>query len=131
MKLIRFGKIGNEKPGVIFNGARLDTSSFGEKYDETFFATDGPSRLEKFVNQQASNLPVVGDDIRLGSPIERPSKLICIGLNYKDHAAETGAAIPDEPVIFMKSTTAIIGPNDNVMIPKGLRKLTGRSSFVL
>jgi len=116
MKLIRFGEAGNEKTGVIINNKRYDTSAFGEDYDERFFETDGLKRLEQFISN--SNLLQVSDDIRLGCPIGRPSKIVCIGLNYSDHARETNATPPPEPVIFLKSTTAIVGPNDDIIIPK-------------
>ncbi len=116
MKLIRFGEAGKEKTGVIINDQRYDTSAFGEDYNEQFFETDGLTRLADFV--KSSNLLKVGDDVRLGSPLARPSKIVCIGLNYIDHARETNATPPPEPVIFMKSTTAIVGPNDDIMIPK-------------
>lgn len=116
MKLIRFGEIGKEKPGVILNDKRYDVSAFGEDYTEQFFETDGLSRLADFVKDNL--LPEVAEDVRLGSPIARPSKLVCIGLNYADHAKETNAPLPPEPVIFMKSTTAIVGPFDDIMIPK-------------
>jgi 2,4-diketo-3-deoxy-L-fuconate hydrolase len=117
MKLIRFGEAGKEKTGVIINDKRYDTSAFGEDYNEQFFETDGLNRLSAFLKDN-NNLPQVNDDVRLGSPIGRPSKIVCIGLNYVDHAKETNATPPPEPVIFMKSTTAIVGPNDNIMIPK-------------
>jgi len=117
MKLIRFGEAGKEKTGVIINDKRYDTSAFGEDYNEHFFETDGLNRLAAFLKDN-NNLPQISDDIRLGSPIGRPSKIVCIGLNYVDHAKETNAIPPPEPVIFMKSTTAIVGPNDNIMIPK-------------
>ena len=116
MKLIRFGEAGKEKTGVIIDDKRYDTSAFGEDYNEQFFETDGLNRLADFVN--SSNLLKVSDDVRLGSPLARPSKIVCIGLNYIDHARETNATPPPEPVIFMKSTTAIVGPNDDIMIPK-------------
>ncbi|WP_114936816.1 fumarylacetoacetate hydrolase family protein [Mucilaginibacter endophyticus] len=116
MKLIRFGEPGNEKPGIIQNDKRYDVSAFGEDYTEQFFETDGLSRLADFVKDNL--LPEVAEDVRLGSPIARPSKLVCIGLNYADHAKETNAPLPPEPVIFMKSTTAIVGPFDDIMIPK-------------
>lgn len=116
MKLIRFGEIGKEKPGVILNDKRYDVSAFGEDYTEQFFETDGFSRLADFIKDNL--LPEVAEDVRLGSPIARPSKLVCIGLNYADHAKETNAPLPPEPVIFMKSTTAIVGPFDDIMIPK-------------
>jgi len=117
MKLIRFGEAGKEKTGVIINDKRYDTSAFGEDYNEQFFETDGLNRLSAFLKDN-NNLAQVNEDVRLGSPIGRPSKIVCIGLNYVDHAKETNATPPPEPVIFMKSTTAIVGPNDNIMIPK-------------
>ena len=117
MKLIRFGEAGKEKTGVIINDKRYDTSAFGEDYNEQFFETGGLSRLAEFLRDNTS-LPVVADDVRLGCPFARPSKIICIGLNYVDHAKETNVAPPAEPVIFLKSTTAIVGPGDDIMIPK-------------
>lgn len=116
MKLIRFGEAGKEKTGLLINDKRYDTSAFGEDYDEKFFENDGLNRLAAFVKNNA--LPEVSHDVRLGCPFGRPSKIVCIGLNYLDHATETNATPPAEPVIFMKSTTAIVGPNDNIMIPK-------------
>jgi len=116
MKLIRFGESGKEKPGVILNDKKYDVSAFGEDYTEQFFETEGLNRLADFIKDNL--LPEVADDVRLGSPIARPSKLVCIGLNYADHAKETNAPLPPEPVIFMKSTTAIVGPFDDIMIPK-------------
>ncbi|HUC82863.1 MAG TPA: fumarylacetoacetate hydrolase family protein, partial [Flavisolibacter sp.] len=122
MRLIRFGEIGKERPGIILGENWYDTSSFGEDYNESFFENEGLDRLQKFVESEGEKLPKVEQDVRLGSPIARPSKIICIGLNYADHAKETGAAIPTEPIIFFKSTTAIIGPYDNVVIPKNSTK---------
>jgi 2,4-diketo-3-deoxy-L-fuconate hydrolase len=116
MKLIRYGEPGKEKTGVIINDKKFDTSSFGEDYGEAFFETDGLARLADFIEDNM--LPEITDDVRLGSPLARPSKLICIGLNYIDHAKETNATPPTEPVIFMKATTAIVGPNDDIIIPK-------------
>jgi 2,4-diketo-3-deoxy-L-fuconate hydrolase len=116
MKLIRFGDIGKEKTGVILNDKKYDTSAFGEDYTEQFFETEGLTRLAAFIKD--AELPEVAAGVRLGSPIARPSKIICIGLNYADHAHETNAPLPPEPVIFMKATSAIVGPNDNVVIPK-------------
>ncbi len=118
MKLIRFGNPGKEKTGVIINDTNYDTSAFGEDYSEAFFETDGLTRLKKFVQDNEGKLPKVAEGTRLGSPIARPSKILCIGLNYADHAKETGATPPAEPVLFMKSTTALVGPNDDVVIPK-------------
>ena len=123
MKLIRFGEAGKEKPGVqLPNGNKIDVSTFGEDYTEQFFETDGIERLEKWLKFNELNCANVSEETRLGSPICRPSKLVCIGLNYAKHAAEAGMKIPSEPVLFFKSTTAIIGPNDDVVIPKGSTK---------
>jgi 2-keto-4-pentenoate hydratase/2-oxohepta-3-ene-1,7-dioic acid hydratase in catechol pathway len=122
MKLIRFGKPGNEKPGVIINGEMYDASSFGEDYDEIFFETDGLNKLGKFLKENQNRLPKVPGDSRIGSPVARPSKIVCIGLNYADHARETNAAIPPEPVIFLKATSSLCGPFDDIIIPKNSRK---------
>lgn len=119
MKLIRFGKAGSEKPGVVLNnGKRIDVSGFGEDYTEQFFANDGINRLRNWLSQNEATSPVVSDAERLGPPIVRPSKIICIGLNYSDHAAESNMQLPVEPIIFFKATTAITGPNDNITIPR-------------
>jgi len=123
MKLIRWGNPGKEKTGVIIGEKRFDTSAFGEDYNEAFFESDGINRLEKFIAENEEKLPAIADGERWGSPIARPSKLICIGLNYADHAKETGAATPAEPVIFMKATSAIVGPFDDVIIPKDAQKV--------
>ncbi|MDB5115475.1 MAG: ureidoglycolate lyase [Mucilaginibacter sp.] len=118
MKLIRWGNPGKEKTGVIINDTNYDTSAFGEDYNEAFFETDGLARLKKFLSDNEGKLPQVSATERLGSPIARPSKILCIGLNYADHAKETNATVPAEPVLFMKSTTALVGPFDDVVIPK-------------
>ena len=122
MKLIRYGEPGREKIGISENGIHYDVAAFGGDYDEAFFETDGLARLEEFVKANTGKLIALAPGTRLGSPIARPSKILCIGLNYRDHAAETGAKIPAEPIIFMKSTTSLVGPDDNVMIPKGSTK---------
>jgi 2,4-didehydro-3-deoxy-L-rhamnonate hydrolase len=122
MKLIRFGMADKEKPGIFFGEDYYDLSSFGEDYNEQFFANDGLERLQSFFQAKKSTLPKLAKDVRLGSPVARPSKIICIGLNYADHAKETGAQIPKEPIIFFKSTTALIGPNDDVIIPRNSQK---------
>ncbi|PTQ99806.1 2-keto-4-pentenoate hydratase/2-oxohepta-3-ene-1,7-dioic acid hydratase in catechol pathway [Mucilaginibacter yixingensis] len=118
MKLIRYGQPGKEKTGVIIDDVKYDTSAFGEDYNEAFFENDGLARLAAFVESNTGKLAKVSDDERLGSPIARPSKIVCIGLNYADHANETNAPLPSEPVMFMKSTTSLVGPNDNIIIPK-------------
>lgn len=120
MKLIRYGKIGEEKPGVLINDQRFDTSAFTKDYNEDFFANNGLQRLEAFV--KSNQLVAVNELERWGSPVARPSKILCIGLNYRGHAEETGAAIPAEPVIFMKSTSSMVGPYDHVEIPKDSEK---------
>ena len=99
------------------NGTRTDVSAFGEDYNETFFGSDGPARLADWIQQQ-NNLPSFDDHARLGPPLTRPSKLICIGLNYKAHAEESGTKLPPEPVVFFKATSAIVGPNDDIVIPR-------------
>jgi 2,4-didehydro-3-deoxy-L-rhamnonate hydrolase len=122
MKLIRFGKSGEEKPGIVIDDVYYDTSGFGEDYNENFFETDGIKRLENFLKQNKNTLSRIGNNIRLGSPIGRPSKIVCIGLNYADHAKETNAAIPSEPVIFLKATSSLCGPFDDIIIPKTSEK---------
>ena len=122
MKLIRFGELGKEKPGIWRDGNLYDVSGFIKDYDEAFFATDGLPKLDILVEQQKNALPIVDASARLGSPIARPSKIICIGLNYAKHASESGMAVPTEPVIFFKSTTALCGPNDDLIIPKNATK---------
>ena len=121
MKLIRFGEAGKEKPGVIINEKRYDVSSIVADYNEVFFENDGLKTLEKAL-QNNPVLPEVDAAVRLGSPVARPSKIICIGLNYVDHCRETNAPIPTEPIIFFKSTTSLCGPNDDLIIPKNSSK---------
>ena len=120
MKLIRFGKQGEEKPGILLsNDEKIDVSSFVSDYDEKFFESGGLASLKDWLNENESSAPRLDDSIRLGSPIARPSKIICIGLNFKDHAAESGFDAPEEPLIFGKATSAICGPYDNIIIPRG------------
>ncbi len=121
MKLIRFGEAGKEKPGIILDEMWYDVSSFVKDYDEAFFENDGLNILKEKLGSRPE-LPEVPANTRLGSVVARPSKIICIGLNYSDHAKETGAAIPEEPIIFFKSTTALCGPNDDLIIPKNSTK---------
>ena len=119
MKLFRFGTFEQEQPGVILSdGRKVNVAAFGEDFNEAFFATDGLSRLADWLTIHADTCPEVSEDVRLGSAIARPSKIVCIGLNYAKHAAESGMDVPKEPVIFFKSTSALCGPNDNVIIPR-------------
>lgn len=122
MKLLRYGKQGEEKTGILNDGEMLDTSAFGQDYDENFFATNGIERLQQYINYNKNTLKKIPADVRIGAPVARPSKIVCIGLNYADHAKETGAAFPSEPVIFFKSTTALCGPFDDIIIPKNAEK---------
>ncbi len=123
MKLIRFGNEGNEKPGLeLEDGSWVDVSGFGEDYDENFFGTGGIDRLASWLETNMKSCPGVSKDMRLGPPMTRPSKIVCVGLNYAQHAAESGMAIPKEPVLFFKATSAIVGPNDDLIIPKGSEK---------
>ncbi len=123
MKLIRFGKAGNEKPGVLIDDKYFDVSEFIKEYDEKFFTSDGLEKLRDILGSRIINdCPEVPGNVRLGAPIARPSKIVCIGLNYADHAKETGAQVPSEPVIFLKSTTALVGPGDDIMMPRNSKK---------
>ena len=123
MKLIKFGTQGSEKPGVLLsNGTSIDVSACTPDFNEAFFESGGLQRLSSWIENHATTAPVVSPGTRLGSPIARPSKIICIGLNYSDHAKESGMAVPAEPIIFFKSTTALTGPNDGLVIPAGSEK---------
>ena len=121
MKLIRFGEIGKEKPGVLIGEKRYDVSSIVTDFNESFFEENGLEKLEKALESNPV-LPEVDPSVRLGSPVARPSKIICIGLNYIDHCKETNAPIPTEPIIFFKSTTSLCGPDDDLIIPKNSEK---------
>jgi len=131
MKLIRFGAQGKEKIGVQIDGVNYDVSAFGGDYNEQFFAENGVARLEEFVKANEGKLIEVPQGERIGAPFARPSKIVCIGLNYLDHAKETNAPIPAEPIIFMKSTTSLVGPYDNVMIPKDSVKTDWEVEFCI
>ncbi|MBD0298590.1 MAG: fumarylacetoacetate hydrolase family protein [Flavisolibacter sp.] len=122
MKLIRYGDLNKEKPGVVLDDVFYDTSEFCKDYNEQFFESNGLEELRQSITNNRDQLKEVPKNIRIGSPIARPSKIICIGLNYADHARETGATPPPEPVIFMKSTTALCGPDDAIVIPKNSKK---------
>lgn len=120
MRLMRFREAGAEKPGVVMEDQLFDVQGFGEDYDEKFFASGGLQRLQQFLER--ARLRPLEKNVELAPPFARPSKIICIGLNYADHARETGATLPAEPVVFLKSTTALCGPNDDIVIPKNSKK---------
>src|SRR4051812_39964109 len=98
MKLARFGELSREKPGIVLADNYYDVSAFGEDYNENFFQTNGLERLQQYLNYNKKNLQKIPAGTRIGSPVARPSKIVCIGLNYADHAKETGAVPPPEPV---------------------------------
>ena len=124
MKLIRFGEQGKEKPGLqLSDGSRIDASGFGGDYDEAFFASGGLTRLASWLKSNQSSAPRVAASARLGSAVCPPSKIVCIGLNYRDHAAETKAEAPKEPVLFFKATTSLVGPNDPLVRPRNSTKV--------
>jgi len=118
MKLIRFGEKENEKPGVLYQGRRLDCSEEFSDWDRTFFQNNGLQKLEKYLESNAADLHEVPDSVRHAPCIGRPGMIMCIGLNYSEHAAESNMAIPEEPIIFGKATNTLSGPYDDVSIPK-------------
>ena len=124
MKLLRFGQPGQEKPGLQLNDdRRIDASGFGQDWDENFFADpENLDRLREWADANAGTAPVIEPGTRLGPSLCRPSKIVCIGLNFKDHAEETGATPPSEPIIFFKATSALVGPDDDLVIPRGSEK---------
>lgn len=120
MRLCRFGSPDNEKPGVILEGnqGRVDVSAFGEDFNESFFGSDGIARLRTWLERNIDTCPRVGESARVAPPICRPSKIVCVGLNYSDHAAETNSELPKEPMLFSKATTAMCGAYDAIIIPR-------------
>ena len=125
MYLMRLGPIGSERPVVRIDDSHyVDVSGVVDDFDETFFGSNGLPRLAEIVQERTASeqLQEFGEE-RIGAPIARPHQILCIGLNYSDHAAETGAAVPDEPIMFTKSPNTLVGPNDDVRIPRGSAKL--------
>ncbi len=122
MKLLRFGKKGAEKPGVEIKGKRLDCSQHFEDWNHDFFQNAGLEKLKTLVQSEGDKLPAIGENVRIGSPVARPGMIMCVGLNYSDHAKESGMDIPEEPIIFMKATHTLTGPYDAVTIPKNSTK---------
>jgi 2,4-didehydro-3-deoxy-L-rhamnonate hydrolase len=124
MKLIRIGPVEKERPAVLLHDqTRIDVSQCTADYDEAFFAHDGIARLEQWLRQHASSAPRLNSSERLGPPISRPGKIICVGLNYRAHAAESKLELPGEPVLFCKATSSVAGANDCVVMPRGGEKL--------
>lgn len=123
MKLIRFGNPGKEKPGVIMpDETKIDVSEAFDDFNPEFFTTGGLEKLEQWIDENAVSAPKVSDELRLGTPVAKTGKIVCIGLNYEDHAKEGGMEIPKEPILFFKATSAITGPNDDMIIPKNSTK---------
>lgn len=118
MKLFRFGEAGKEKPGILLNEKMYDVTAFGEDYDEVFFGSDGLVRLATWLSKNQASLQLVKEGTRIGPCFQRPSKIICVGLNYTKHALESKMPLPPEPIIFFKSTTALTGPHDQLIIPR-------------
>lgn len=119
MKLLRFGEPGKEKPGILVDDEIIDVSSSGWDFGEAFFADNGIPRLAAWFESRKGSLPRAPAGVRIGTPITRPSKIVCVGLNYRKHAMESNMPVPKEPIIFFKSTTSFIGPNEQLRIPKG------------
>jgi 2-keto-4-pentenoate hydratase/2-oxohepta-3-ene-1,7-dioic acid hydratase in catechol pathway len=123
VKLFRHGPPGAERPGVFRGEVAVDASAFGGDFDERFFGGDGLQRFADWLAHDGVRAPRVAEGTRLGPPVARPSKIVCIGLNYRDHARETGAALPAEPIVFMKAPSALAGPTDDLPLPIGAEKL--------
>ncbi|MDP8245971.1 MAG: fumarylacetoacetate hydrolase family protein [Candidatus Hinthialibacter antarcticus] len=123
MKLVRVGDKGAECPGVyLADGEIVDTSAVTNNYDEPFFASDGIERLRVWLDENKSTAPRIQPGVRLGAPISRPSKILCIGRNYHEHAAEMKSEAPSEPLVFNKASSALTGPYDSIEIPRDSEK---------
>ncbi len=125
MKLLRVGAVGAEKPAALApDGRYVDLSDVVGDFDERFFGDGGLDRIRPIVAERiaAGSLRELGGQ-RVGAPIARPHQIICVGLNYRDHAAETGMAVPEEPILFTKSPNTVVGPDDDVRMPRGATKL--------
>jgi 2,4-didehydro-3-deoxy-L-rhamnonate hydrolase len=122
MRLVRFGDRGKEKPGVMEGDQLFDVSGFVNDFDEKFFGEDGIGKLRAWLQSNKDRLKAISGKVRFGEPFARPSKIICVGLNYTKHALESKMPLPVEPIIFFKSTTALCGPNDDLVIPKNSKK---------
>ena len=134
MKLVRFGKKGRERPGVwIGDGRILDVRALAfhiEDYNGHFFANHGLEQLKQLLEDPASKY-VDADGVRLGAPVARPSKIVCVGANYAAHAKEFGSDIPNEPILFSKATTAFGGPNDPIVLPEGAQVVDSEAELAV
>ena len=120
MKLLRYGPVGKEKPGILDNDGKIrDLSQTIPDLRGEYLS---PESLQAIARLDVTDLPLAGEVERIGSCIAHPGKFVCIGLNYSDHVAESGMATPKEPVVFMKATSALSGPNDDVVLPRGSKK---------
>ena len=131
MKLLRTGEPGKEKPAVLLENKIMDVSSFGEDFGERFFESDGLERLRKWLKDNSRSLAVVQGNVRMGPPFQRPSKIICIGLNYSDHARETGAQLPTEPVIFFNIACLLSDDNRQLNFPISFYTFSGNNQIVI
>lgn len=122
MKLLRVGEPGYESPAVLIGGSRYDLSGITRDFDREFFASGGLDLIRARLKHGTDGLPVLSDRARVGAPIARPGQVWCVGVNYRDHAAESGLEVPAEPLIFGKATHSVIGPDDEVFIPRGSTK---------
>jgi 2-keto-4-pentenoate hydratase/2-oxohepta-3-ene-1,7-dioic acid hydratase in catechol pathway len=123
MRLIRFGERGSEKPGVLLDDRRRDLSTEFHDWDSAFFRDGGFELLRSLLRQRSpESFREIPQSTRWGAPIARPGKIVCIGLNYHDHARESGMEIPREPILFLKATNTVVGPNDDLLIPRRSQK---------
>lgn len=119
MKLLRYGKVGFEKTAVVIGGEIIDAGGVSQHFDEEFFTRGGMTALESWVEGGCVGGTEILDKVRVGAPIARPSKIVCVGKNYAEHAKEFGGEVPTEPVLFMKATSSYSGPFDEVETPVG------------
>lgn len=123
MKLIRFGERGREKPAVLINQRRRDLSAEFRDWDSAFFASRGMEVVRDLLRKRSpESFPEVPESARWGAPVARPQKIVCAGLNFHDHARESGMELPKEPILFLKATNTVVGPNDDLLIPRRSQK---------
>ncbi len=124
MKIFRFGPKGQEKSGIIIDDKKFDVSASGIVYDDDFFGnTEKQETLQKYIDQNINSLPLVDDNVRVGTPLTRPGKIVCVGLNFDDHVKETGLEQQAEPIMFIKANQSFNGPQDGIMQPNGSTKM--------